>query len=131
MKKLIVLIIVIIFQTHAFAQEMTCLDKLLPFNRYSGQHQVSKEEWNDGKEVIDSESARSALTYLTNAKLFCKTNEVVIKVAPICSTIIADLPQSNTCFMYTNVGYFVLSRDLGRNMNFIFSKDKRFADPKQ
>lgn len=114
----------------AFAQEMTCLDKLLPFNRYSGLHQLVKEEWTDAKEGLDAESARGALTFLTNSKLLCKTNEMVIKIDPVCTLTITDLPQSNSCFIFTNLGYFVVTRDSGRNVNFIFSKDRRFADPK-
>lgn len=129
MKKLTILFIVFILHASAFAQELTCLDKLLPFSRHSGMHQLAKEEWNDGKEGLDAESAKAALTSLTNSKLLCKPNEIAIKVFPVCSSIIADLTQSNTCFVYTNVGYFVISRDNGRNVNFIFSKDKRFSEP--
>lgn len=129
MKKLTILFIVFILHASAFAQELTCLDKLLPFSRHSGMHQLAKEEWYDGKEGLDAESAKAALTFLTNSKLLCKPNEIAIKVFPVCSSIIADLTQSNTCFVYTNVGYFVISRDNGRNVNFIFSKDKRFSEP--
>lgn len=129
MKKLSTLLFVFVLHASAFAQELTCLDKLLPFNRHSGLHQLSKDEWNDGKEGLDVEGAKSALASLTDSKLLCKPNEIVIKVLPVCSTIIADLTQSNTCFVYTNLGYFVLSRDNGRNVNFIFGKDKRFSEP--
>jgi hypothetical protein len=115
------------FSQLSFAQEMTCLDKLLPFNRHSGLHQLSKDEWNDGREVFDQESARSSLFFLTNSKLLCKTDEVVIKVQPACSTMIPDIPQSHSCFVFTNLGYFTITRDAGRNINFIFSRDKRFS----
>lgn len=130
MKKIIIALVVLAFNFSAFAQELTCLDKLLPFNRHSGLHQITKEEWNDGKEGLDAESAQVAFTFLTNSKLFCKSNEIEIKVYPICSKIIADITQSNTCFIFTNLGYFVASRDGGRNVNFIFSKDKTFTEPK-
>jgi hypothetical protein len=127
MKKIIGLLILLTsFQT--FAQELTCLDKLLPYNRHSGVHLVTKDEWTDGKETFDADSMKTALTFLVNSKLLCKTNEVVIKVLPVCSLTIADLPQSNTCFAFTNVGYFVASRDNSRNVSFIFSKDKKFSD---
>lgn len=130
MKKLTILFIVFVLHASAFAaQELTCLDKLLPYNRHSGMHQLAKEEWNDGKEGLDAESAKAALLSLTNSKLLCKPNEIAIKVFPVCSSIIADLTQSNTCFVYTNVGYFVVSRDNGKNVNFIFSKDKRYSEP--
>ncbi|WP_408098666.1 hypothetical protein ACJVC5_07070 [Peredibacter sp. HCB2-198] len=130
MKKLLILITVFVLHaTQAFAQEMTCLDKLMPYNRHSGLHQLTKDEWNDGKETMDAESAKIALLTLVNAKLLCKPNEVAIKVFPVCSSIVADLTQSTTCFAYTNLGYFVISRDNGRNVNFIFSKDKRFSEP--
>lgn len=130
MKIIFTLFTILIFHTTAFAQELTCLDKLLPFNRHSGLHQINRDEWTDGKEVMDSDSAKNAMNFLVNSKLLCKPIEVVIKIAPICAPVIADLMQSNTCFIFTNVGYFIVSRDGGRNSNFIFSKDKRFADPK-
>ncbi len=130
MNKLIIGFLGLSLSSLVFAQEITCLDKLLPFNRHSGLHQVTNDEWSDGKETLDSESAANALKFLTNSKLLCKTNEVTIKVQPICSATIADLPQSNTCFTFTNLGYFVISRDNARNINFIFSRDKRFQDKK-
>lgn len=130
MKKALIVFIAFTLSASAFAQEMTCLDKLLQLNRYSGFHQLVKEEWTDAKEGLDAESAKAAVTFLANSKLLCKTNEMVIKVEPVCSSIVADLPQSNSCFVFTNLGYFIATRDNGRNVNFIFSKDKRFADPK-
>lgn len=130
MKKAFIVFIAFTLSASAFAQEMTCLDKLLQLNRYSGFHQLTKEEWTDAKEGLDAESARMAVTFLANSKLLCKTNEMVIKVEPVCGTMIADLPQSGSCFIFTNLGYFTATRDNGRNVNFIFSKDKRFADPK-
>jgi len=128
MNKLIIGLLGLSFSSLVLAQELTCLDKLLPFNRHSGLHQVTNDEWSDGKETLDSESAANAIKFLTNSKLLCKTNEVTIKVQPICTATIADLPQSNTCFTFTNIGYFVISRDNVRNINFIFSRDKRFQD---
>lgn len=112
----------------SFAQELTCLDKLLPYNRHSGLHLVTRDEWTDGKETFDADSMKGAMTFLVNSKLLCKTGEVVIKVLPVCSQTIADLPQSITCFAFTNVGYFVSSRDNSRNVSLIFSKDKRFSE---
>lgn len=116
------------FALTSFAQEMTCLDKLLPFNRYSGLHQITKDEWSDSRDVFDVETAKNVMTFLTNSKLLCRQGEVVIKVQPECSTTIADLTQSYSCFIFTNVGYFVITRDNARNFNFIFSKDKRFSE---
>lgn len=116
------------FSIASFAQEMTCLDKLLPFNRYSGLHQVTKDEWSDSRDVFDAETAKNVMTFLTNSKLLCRQGEVVIKVQAECSTTVPDLAQSYSCFIFTNVGYFVITRDNSRNFNFIFSKDKRFSD---
>lgn len=127
MKKIIGLLI-LFTSLQSMAQELTCIDKLLPFNRHSGLHMVTRDEWNDGKEGIDAEGAKSAITFLINSKLLCKTGEVVIKILPVCAQTLADQPQSNTCFAYTNVGYFIVSRDNGRNVNLIFSKDKRFGE---
>jgi hypothetical protein len=111
----------------AFAQEITCLDRLLPFSRFSGHHTIAKEEWYDGKDALDIESAASAVTFLANSKLLCRPNEVVIKIEPVCGPMIADLPQSNTCFVFTNLGHFLIIRDNGRNTNIIFTKDKKFS----
>lgn len=130
MKKALIIFIALTLSATAFAQEMTCLDKLLPFNRYSGLHQLVKEEWTDARDGLDAESAKAAVTFLVNSKLLCKTNEMVIKVDPVCTSTVADLPQSNSCFIFTNLGYFTATRDLGRNVNFIFTKDRRFAEPK-
>ncbi len=112
----------------AFSREITCLDKLLPFNRYSGLHHVDRDEWYDGQETLEPEGVSKGIAFLTNVKLLCKSEEVVVTVAPVCSVLIPELPQSNSCFVFTNVGYFVVSRDNNRNMNFIFSRDRRFKD---
>lgn len=128
MKYLSLILLAMLYTTVSFAQEINCVDKLLPYNRYSGLHQLTKDEWTDGKELLDAEGVKTAVTFLTNSKLLCKTNEVVIKVFPVCALTIADLPQSNSCFVFTNVGYFVVTRDTGRNTNFIFTKDKRFSE---
>lgn len=111
------------------AQSLTCLNKLLPYNKHSGLHQLTRDEWNDEKEQLDAEGARSALTFLVNSRLLCKTGEVIIKIAPHCGTLLPDVPQSQNCFVFTNLGYFILSKDNGRNVNFIFSKDRRFSEP--
>lgn len=111
------------------AQSLTCLNKLLPYNKHSGLHQLTRDEWNDEKEQLDAEGARSALTFLVNSRLLCKSGEVVIKIAPHCGVLLPDIPQSQSCFIFTNLGYFIVSKDNGRNVNFIFSKDKRFSEP--
>lgn len=127
MNRMIFSVFILCLSLSSFAQELTCLDKLLPFNRHSGLHQVLRDEWTDGKEVLDAEGAESAIKFLTNSKLLCRTGEVVVKLAATCTQTVADLPQSNTCFL-SNLGYFVLSRDNVRNINIIFSRDKRFSE---
>ncbi|HXH73762.1 MAG TPA: hypothetical protein VNJ08_02285 [Bacteriovoracaceae bacterium] len=114
----------------AFAQDLTCLNKLLGFNRFTGHHHLPKEEWNDGRDMLNPENTMIALEALVRFKLMCKEGEMTVKVGAVCSQVLADIPQSNVCYVHTNLGYFVMSRDGGRNVNFIFSKDKRFADPK-
>jgi hypothetical protein len=129
MNKISTAILFLLFSLQALAQEMNCLDKLLPFNRHSGLHTLMKDEWYNGKDALDSEGANAALSFLINSKLLCKTADVVVKMQPTCQQVLADVPQSNVCFVYTNVGYFVISRDNVRNTNFIFSKDKRYSEP--
>lgn len=127
MKHILISLFFLLFSAISVAQEITCLDKLLPYNRHSGLHQVFFDEWTDGKEILDAQAAETALKFLVNSKLLCKTDEVIIKVAPVCSHIIGDLDQSTTCFAFTNVGFFVFSKDNVKNINIIFSKDKRFS----
>lgn len=127
MKKMCVGLLLLITSVSSFAQGMTCLEKLLPYSRFSGLHTVSKEEWYDGKEVLDSEGAKAAITFLIHSKLFCQPGESIIKIEPVCSQQIEDIQQSQSCFVYTNLGHFVLNRDNGRNINFIFTRDKRFS----
>ena len=113
----------------AQAQELTCLDKLLPNNRYSGIHQVMKEEWSDDSTELNNINAKTVLQYLLRSKLFCKDQEYKIAIEPFCTKLSADIQKSNTCFAYTSIGYFVFTRDLGKNTNFIFSRDKTYAEP--
>jgi hypothetical protein len=131
MKKISLIAIISLFSFSAFAQELTCLNKLLQYSRHSGLHQLSKEEWSDGKDYLDAEGARSAFKSLTGGKLMCKTGEVEIKIEPVCQQIIADLSASNICYLFSTLGYFIISKDNGSNVNFIFSKDKRFTEPTQ
>lgn len=113
----------------SLAQEMNCLDKLLPFSRHSGLHQVSKEEWQDSRDMMDAESAARAVLVLTERKLMCKSEEITVKLTPVCHKMISDLGQSNVCYVFTNLGYFVISKDAGKNTNFIFNKDRLFTEP--
>ena len=87
---------------------------------------VTRDEWNDGKEGLDIDNVTAVLNFLVNSKLLCREGEMEIRLAPVCGTTVADLPQSNTCFVFSNLGYFIVSRDPGRNVNFIFSRDKLF-----
>jgi hypothetical protein len=127
MKKFCLGLLLLITSASGFAQVMTCLEKLVPYSRFAGHHTVAKEEWYDGKEFLDADGAKAAITFLLHSKLLCKTNEVVIKIEPACSHQIEDIQQSLSCFVYTNLGHFVLNRDNGRNINLIFTRDKRFS----
>lgn len=129
MKKMAFALLVIFFSLSIKAQQLTCLDKLLPVSRHSGLHQLSREEWNDGKDGLDSTNVVAAFNSLTGGKLFCRPGEIQIKVQPICQLVITDIPQSNVCYLHTDLGYFVVSRDNGKTVNFIFSKDKTYANP--
>jgi hypothetical protein len=131
MMKAIVIIAMILLGATAFAQDITCLDKLMPRSRFSGVHQLTKEEWSESNELLlDPESSKLALKTLTQSKLFCKPDEVKIKLEPVCAQTIADIPQSLSCFVFTNIGYFIITKDAGKGTNFVFAKDRKFADPK-
>ncbi len=127
MKKLI-LLLTLTASFSSIATEINCLDKLLPVQRTSGVHQLSREEWEDGRDVFDAEGAKASLSYLVNSKLLCRQNEVVIKVEPTCSQIAADIQQSFSCFVFTNLGYFIITRDISRTNNFIFTKNKSHSE---
>lgn len=127
MKRAITLVLFLV-SFSSFAQEMTCLDKLLPSNRHSGVHQVTRDEWSDPRDLFDEETTKNVVRFLTNSKLLCRQGDVVIKIQPECSSTVADIPQSFSCFVFTNLGYFTVTRDNARNFNFIFSKDKRFSE---
>jgi hypothetical protein len=118
----------LIMSLSSVAQEMSCLDKLLPYNKFSGSHVLNRDEWPESREALDPEISKRALTYLISSKLLCKQDAVSIKLEPVCSLIDMNQVQSQSCFIYTNVGFFVLNRDNGRNINLIFNRDKRFSD---
>lgn len=90
---------------------------------------MSKEEWQDSKEMLDSESAMRAVMILTERKLMCRSEEVTIKLPGKCQVVIPELNQSNVCYVFTNLGYFVVSKDNGKNTSFIFHKDRTFSNP--
>ncbi|HXH29964.1 MAG TPA: hypothetical protein VNJ01_04060 [Bacteriovoracaceae bacterium] len=127
MKVISIFCIVLFTSLSSYAQEMTCLEKLLTYSRFSGFHQLSRDEWTDTTDQLTVSSAKAALNSLLGSKLLCDNTEVVIKSMAACNLLVADVPQSNVCHIYTNLGYFVVSKDNGRNINFIFSKDSRFA----
>lgn len=128
MKKTSIAFLLLVLSVSSFAQGLTCLDKLLPYNRHSGLHQLTPDEWRDENESLTPEKALVAVTFLTNSKLFCRTGEVVIKLDPFCGRTLQDLPESNSCFVFTNLGYFILTRDHASNTNFIFTKDSRYSE---
>lgn len=109
----------------AVAQEITCLDKLLPNSRYSGLHHLNKEDWSDRSPVFNPEVVKLAFKALTEVKLLCKSGEIFMTIDPVCQPLLADVPESHNCFLSTNLGHFFVSRDAGKNINFIFNKDKR------
>ena len=129
MNKFLLMTLLLVMTSGALAQELTCLDKLLPNNRYSGLHQVTKEEWNDGQPEFNNIGAKAALQFLLRSKLFCKDAEYKIVIDPFCSKMSPDIQKSTTCFAYTNLGYFTFTRDIGRIVSFIFSRDKTYAEP--
>lgn len=117
--------ILVLVSSTAFAQEMTCLDKLLPFNRHSGVHQITKDQCSVCTDTLDSAGARIALKSLVVSRLFCRESDLVLMMEPMCEVISADIPDSNTCYVKTNLGHFFITKDRARNFNFIFSKNAR------
>jgi hypothetical protein len=106
----------------SMAANLSCIDKLLPSSRYSGTHQLSKQEWSDGKNELDPVAARQAIQALVFSKLLCKQSELSLTLEPSCSHMLADRDDSHVCYAETNLGYFFLTKDQGRTVNFIFSR---------
>lgn len=129
MNKVLITLILSLFASGAIAQELTCLDKLLPNNRYSGLHQITKEEWQDTGTDFNNVAAKVALNSLLRSKLFCKETEYKIVIEPFCSFLAPDIAKSQVCFAYTSIGHFTFTRDSGKNVNFIFTRDKTYAEP--
>ncbi len=122
--KLIFTLILSAFSFSVMAQEMTCLDKLLPFNRHSGVHMLTREQCSGCSDVLNKDSAKKALKTLLNSRLFCNESDVTLSLDPVCELVSRDLPDSNICFIKTNLGYFFVSKDYARNFNFIFTREK-------
>jgi hypothetical protein len=102
--------------------KLSCIDKLLPSNRFSGLHQLTRQEWNDGKSELDPVAARQAVSALLYSKLLCKHDEINLTIEPSCGHILVDRDTSHTCYVESNLGYIFLTKDSGKNINFIFSR---------
>lgn len=109
----------------AFAQGTTCQNKLLGFNRYTGLHSLMKDEWTDNLSTLDPQTAVAAMDALVLGKLICRRGELTLSASPTCKQMISNDSFSTVCYAPTNLGHFVISRDIGKNLNFIFSKDKK------
>jgi hypothetical protein len=107
---------------YASSPRLSCIDKLLPTNRFSGLHQLTRQEWNDGKNELDPTAARQAVTAVLYSKLLCKQDEINITIEPNCMLVVADRETSNVCYVESNLGFFFITKDSGRNVNFIFSR---------
>lgn len=121
--------LMVLLQVTAAAANITCLDKLLPFSRHSGVHQLSRQEWNDGQSTLNPNAALAAIRSLTEVKLLCNSSEINVVVQPVCNKVIQDQDSSLVCFLFTNLGYFIIAKDGARTTNIIFSRDTRFSSP--
>ncbi len=122
--KLYFTLIVSAFSFSVMAQGLTCLDKLLPFNRHSGVHMLTREQCSTCADVLTKDSAKLALKTLLNSRLFCSETDVILSMDPVCDLVARDLPDSQICFVKTNLGHFFISKDYARNFNFIFTREK-------
>lgn len=122
--KLFLALILSALSFSVIAQEMTCLDKLLPYNRHSGVHMLTREQCSGCVDVLNKDSAKMALKTLLNSRLFCNESDVTLTLDPICDFVSRDIPESNVCYLKTNLGYFFISKDYARNFTFIFTRNK-------
>ncbi len=122
--KLILVLVLSIFPFALLAQGLTCLDKLLPFNRHSGVHILTREHCSGCMDTLTKDSAKFALKILLNSRLFCHEGDVTLSMEPVCELVSRDLPESSVCFVKTNLGYFFISKDYAKNFNVIFTREK-------
>ena len=115
--------------TNSFAQEIRCLDKLLPFPRPSANHQLSKIDWTPSQEKLGPQEAKLALESLLYGKLFCSVKEIEIKSEAICHELLEGVGTTSVCVVSTNLGNFIVNKDYQNNANFTFLKDKNAFAP--
>jgi hypothetical protein len=107
-----------------YAQEIRCIDKILPFPRPSAVHQLSKNDWTPSQEKLAPAEARIALESLLFGKLLCRSQEIEIKSEALCKDLIEAVATTSTCIIVTSLGNFTINKDYQNNANFIFIKDK-------
>lgn len=106
--------------------QLRCIDKLLPIPRPSAPHQLSQGEWRSGTgERISTEDAYRAVFDLVFAKFLCRENEIAINPTAICSEPDPTIPELSSCYINSSLGYFVITQDTAKNVNFIFHRVRR------
>lgn len=121
----LLLAVALVTSTSAWAQ-LRCVDKLLPIPRPSGLHQLATGEWTPGSsEFLTTADAERALRSLLFGKLLCRETEIEFKGTTVCLPVDATAPESHSCYVPSNIGFFILTQDYAKNANVIFQRQKR------
>ena len=121
-----ILVLVMITINFASAQEVRCIDRLLPMPRPSATHQLSSNDWTGNNTTLNSEDARNALRALVFDRYFCNAEEIEIENNINCQQMDLNQNSSMTCYLTTSLGQFVLTKDSVQNVNIIFHRGRRF-----
>jgi hypothetical protein len=106
----------------SYAQEILCIDRLLPIPRPSATHQLAYNDWTGAPGALNSDSAKLALEALVFEKLFCESSDIEFSTTVNCQQLDPNRITSTTCYSASSLGQFVLTKDGAQNVNIIFHR---------
>ena len=122
-------IFVLAFLVNSAFASMKCIDRLLPLPRHSAVHQLSTGEWArnqlDGIHELDANEATRAFNSLVYGKLFCEKSEIRQTSESSCVQLDSTQSETLSCYITTNLGFFIINRDYQNNANIIFQRYRR------
>lgn len=71
------------------------------------------------------DDATRAVMTLAFSKLLCRETEIEFPQIATCAPVDVNIPGSNTCYINSSLGYFIITQDSAKNANIIFNKTKR------
>jgi hypothetical protein len=102
-------------------QETSCDEKLLNgFSADSALHQVHIDDFESEFTTLDAAVAQEAVA-LVREQLGC-TELLVIDPGTRCTEVGEDAPWSTTCYVSTELGYYLVSADFVETVNVLFNR---------